>query len=70
MPETGPEGSEPDFHQARERAIQVFEKSYLQALLERHGGSASAAAREANIARSYFYRLLEEHGLKKKGKED
>jgi DNA-binding NtrC family response regulator len=70
MPEGGAEGAEPDFHQARERAIQVFEKSYLEALLDRHGGSASAAAREANIARSYFYRLLEEHGLKKKGKED
>jgi DNA-binding NtrC family response regulator len=61
---------EADFHEARERAIQVFEKSYLEALLERHGGSASAAAREAKIARSYFYRLLEEHGLKKKGKDE
>ncbi|MBK7857032.1 MAG: sigma 54-dependent Fis family transcriptional regulator [Archangiaceae bacterium] len=54
-----------DFHSTREKAIAAFEKSYLSALLERHGGNASAAAREAGIARSYLYKLLDAHGLKK-----
>ena len=54
-----------DFHSTREKAIATFEKSYLSALLERHDGNASAAAREAGIARSYLYKMLEAHGLKR-----
>ncbi len=53
-----------DFHQARESALKAFERSYLEALLEKHG-TATAAAKEAGIARSYLYKLLEIHGLKK-----
>ena len=53
----------PDFHQARALAIQSFERFYLEELLRRHG-SAAAAMKEAGIARSYFYKLLEEHGLR------
>ncbi|MBI3183329.1 MAG: sigma 54-dependent Fis family transcriptional regulator [Myxococcales bacterium] len=56
---------EADFHEARERAMKAFERSYLEALLKEHGGP-TAAAREARVARSYFYRLLEEHGLIRK----
>lgn len=52
-----------DFHVARERALAAFERSYLEALLARHQGSAAAAAREAGIARSYLYKLLEQHGV-------
>ncbi|MDX2009426.1 MAG: sigma 54-interacting transcriptional regulator [Myxococcaceae bacterium] len=59
-PQTGTGG---DFHIARERALAAFEKSYLEALLARHQGSAAAAAREAGIARSYLYKLLEQHGV-------
>lgn len=54
-----------DFHSTREKALAAFEKSYLTALLERHGGNASAAARAAGIARSYLYKLLDAHGLKR-----
>lgn len=52
-----------DFHQARDKALAAFERSYLEALLEKHKGSASAVSREAGIARSYLYKLLETHGL-------
>lgn len=52
-----------DFHHARDAALAAFEKSYLESLLTKHKGSASAVAREAGIARSYLYRLLEQHGL-------
>jgi DNA-binding NtrC family response regulator len=58
----------PDFHEARQRALESFERTYLSTMLERHGGSASAAAREAGIARGYFYRLLEQHGLRRVGR--
>ncbi len=54
-----------DFHATRTQALRAFERSYLEALLERHQGNASAAAREAGIARSYLYKMLEEHGLKR-----
>ncbi len=54
-----------DFHETRTQAIRAFERSYLEALLARHQGNASAAAREAGIARSYLYKMLEEHGLKR-----
>jgi DNA-binding NtrC family response regulator len=62
-PGSAPSAPDEDFHAAREKALASFEKSYLEALLEKHGGSASAAAREAGIARSYLYKLLEQHGL-------
>ncbi len=61
-------GRTPDFHESREIALKAFEKSYLESVLDKHKGSATAAAREAGIARSYFYRLLEEHGLKGRGR--
>jgi DNA-binding NtrC family response regulator len=52
-----------DFHAARDKALAAFEKSYLESLLQKHRGSASAVAKEAGLARSYLYRLLEAHGL-------
>jgi DNA-binding NtrC family response regulator len=61
--EQGSTASADDFHAAREKAVAAFEKSYLEALLDKHGGSASAAAREGGIARSYLYKLLELHQL-------
>jgi DNA-binding NtrC family response regulator len=56
-------GEPEDFHAARVKALAAFEKSYLEALLDKHDGSATAAAREAGIARSYLYKLLETHAL-------
>jgi len=41
-----------------------FEREYLLSSLQRHGGNVSAAAREAQLDRSNFLRLLRRHGLK------
>ncbi len=40
-----------------------FEREYLVAILNRHDGNVSAAAREANLDRSNFLRLLRRHRM-------
>lgn len=49
---------------ARQKAIDAFERTYLAKLLERHGGKVSQAAVEAEVDRVYLYRLLRKHGMK------
>jgi DNA-binding NtrC family response regulator len=48
----------------RERWTTVMERRYLEALLERHEGNVSAAARAAEVERHHLYRLLWKHGLR------
>ncbi|WP_224368978.1 sigma 54-interacting transcriptional regulator [Hyalangium versicolor] len=60
-PEQG--GAPLTFNQARDKLLEQFEKDYLVALLARHKRNMSAAAREAKLSRSQFYRLLERHTL-------
>jgi DNA-binding NtrC family response regulator len=65
--EAGPAVIEADlpYADARQRAIDQFERGYLQELLRRHDGKVSAAAATAGIDRTYFYRLLRRHRLNK-----
>ncbi|MEK6704415.1 MAG: sigma-54 dependent transcriptional regulator [Bdellovibrionota bacterium] len=42
----------------------TFEKEYLMDTLARHGGNVSSAAREAQLDRSNFLRLLRKYGLR------
>jgi DNA-binding NtrC family response regulator len=51
------------FNEARDKLLEQFERDYLRALLARHKRNVSAAAREARLSRSQFYRLLERHKL-------
>jgi len=48
-----------------ERSVHVarFERQYLTALLSRHAGDVSAAAKEAKLPRGTLYRLLKSHDL-------
>jgi len=48
---------------ARELAIANFEREYLPALVQQHGGNISQAARHAGIDRAYLHRLMRRHGL-------
>ena len=48
-----------DYDQARE----IFERTFLKRLLERHGGKIRAAARASGIPRSTIYRRLTKFGL-------
>jgi DNA-binding NtrC family response regulator len=47
---------------ARDRYVRVFERHYLRAVLAKHNGNVSRAARAAGVARVHFYRLLARAG--------
>jgi two-component system, NtrC family, response regulator GlrR len=50
--------------EARRRALDAFERRYLEDLLRAHDGKVAAATRTAGVARVYLYRLLSKHGMK------
>jgi len=52
------------FSQARQRAIDAFERCYVEHVLARHGGSVVRAAAASGIARRYFHILKSKHGAK------
>jgi DNA-binding NtrC family response regulator len=51
------------FAQAKERAIERFEKAYLTLLMRGSQGNLSAAARQADVARHHLRDLLKKRGL-------
>ncbi len=56
-------GEQAGFIEARDSALERFERDYLVALLKQHDGNVTSAAKASKLARSHFYRLLERHGL-------
>ena len=52
------------FAEAREEAIRGFERSYLEAALERHGGNISETARELGLHRQSLQRTLKRVGIR------
>ncbi|MCP3103524.1 sigma 54-interacting transcriptional regulator [Myxococcus sp. K15C18031901] len=52
------------YAEARRRALEVFEREYLDALMKLHGGKVSQAATAADMDRVYLYRLLRRRGLR------
>jgi DNA-binding NtrC family response regulator len=52
-----------NFKQAKREWMDSFEKKYLHALLKRHHGNISKAAREAQINRKTIHRLVKRHRL-------
>ena len=51
------------FAQAKDRAIERFEKAYLTLLMRGSQGNLSAAARQADVARHHLRDLLKKRGL-------
>ncbi|MFU8803695.1 MAG: helix-turn-helix domain-containing protein, partial [Bradymonadaceae bacterium] len=51
------------FKEAKETWISTFERDYITDLLTRHGGNISQAAREADIDRKYFRKLMGKYGI-------
>jgi DNA-binding NtrC family response regulator len=52
------------YSEARRRALDEFERSYVQALLQLHQGKVSQAAEAAEIDRVYLHKLIRRHSLK------
>jgi DNA-binding NtrC family response regulator len=52
------------YREARARALWRFEEEYLGRLIERCGGNASEAARQAQMDRPYLLTLLRRHNLR------
>jgi DNA-binding NtrC family response regulator len=51
------------FAEAKNRAIDRFERAYLDALIRRCGGNLSKASRQADLARNHLRALLKKRGL-------
>jgi DNA-binding NtrC family response regulator len=51
------------FAEAKARAIDRFERAYLDALVRRCGGNLSKASRQADVARNHLRALLKKRGL-------
>jgi len=49
---------------ARRQVLDNFERNYVLALLELHGGNVTAAARASGLNRAFLYRLLRRHSLR------
>ncbi|MFO0723268.1 MAG: sigma 54-interacting transcriptional regulator [Myxococcota bacterium] len=58
-----PVSADVPFKEAKDRLVVEFERAYVSALMDKHGGNISSAARDAGIDRNYLYRLLKKHGL-------
>ncbi len=52
------------YGEARDGALERFEKQFLAERLARAGGNVSRLAREARMDRAYAIKLLHKHGLK------
>ncbi len=55
--------SEP-FKEAKQQVVDVFEREYIQALMEHFAGNLSRAAEHAGLTRFHLRQLLKKHGLR------
>jgi DNA-binding NtrC family response regulator len=60
------EGPLPQYHAAKERLVDSWERRYCEEILKRTRGNISAAAREAGMHRKSLEYLLDKHDLKSK----
>jgi DNA-binding NtrC family response regulator len=58
------------FKDAKERWVSSFERDYILALLKKNKGNISHAAREADIDRKYFRKLMRKYNIEGGGDED
>ncbi len=56
-------GVDATFKDAKEKWISAFERDYLVQLLKKNNGNISHAAREADIDRKYFRKLMRKYGI-------
>ncbi len=51
------------FKDSKEKWVSSFERDYIEQLLRRNGNNISHAAREADIDRKYFRKLMKKYGI-------
>ena len=51
------------FKDAKEKWVSSFERDYIITLLKKNKGNISHAAREADIDRKYFRKLMRKYGI-------
>lgn len=51
------------FKDAKEKWVSAFERDYIVSLLKRHSGNISHAARESDIDRKYFRKLMKKYDI-------
>jgi len=56
------------FQQLKERRLGDLERDYVVAMLRRHGGNVSAAARASGLHRKNFWRLMQKAGVEGGGR--
>jgi DNA-binding NtrC family response regulator len=64
MTTTGSVNVDLPFKIAKAQVVDNFEREYVRALLKRHDGNLSAAARAAEVDRKHLRELLRKHGLR------
>jgi DNA-binding NtrC family response regulator len=52
------------YKQAKDQVVAGFTREYMEALLDRHGGNASAAAREAQLDRNWLVAIARRAGVR------
>jgi DNA-binding NtrC family response regulator len=52
------------FKQAKQQAVESFERTFLADLLKRNDGHMGRAAREAGVDRKTIERMVKKHGLR------
>lgn len=69
LPIDGIEEAPHKLRDAKRRAVEEFERTYLIQLLAQHNGNVSRAAREAGKERRAFQRLLHKYGIERRSFE-
>jgi transcriptional regulator with GAF, ATPase, and Fis domain len=64
------EGFVGTFKEGKEIVVSSFERDYIVALLKKNGGNISHAAREADIDRKYFRKLMKKYAIEAAGEDD
>ncbi|MCA8976571.1 MAG: sigma-54-dependent Fis family transcriptional regulator, partial [Planctomycetes bacterium] len=52
------------FQEMKARRIAAMESSYIEGLLQKHGGNVTHCSEEAGMARSAFQKLMQKHGIR------
>ena len=52
------------FKEAKRRVVDEFDRRYVTALLEKHGGNISEVSRAAGVDRMSIYKLLARLGIR------